>query len=108
MTLYKRGVALPLLPQVEQAKRLVQMEVQECAAYANKLKPNWAQTIFQEALQFRERLMESEAQKAELAEQEKLGQLEEKAKSKAKQRVGKGAPAATDASAEEGNSKKDK
>jgi len=49
MTLYKRGISTPLLPQVEHAKELVQREVQECGAIANSLKPGWGQTIFPEA-----------------------------------------------------------
>ena len=70
MTLYKRGVALPLLPQVEHARKLVNEEVQECGAFANQLKPQWGRTIFQEAYQLREKMQERNRLEEDPAEKE--------------------------------------
>jgi len=58
--LYKRGVAVYMLPQIEHAKELVNNEVQECGMTANKLKPKWGTTIFQEAYKMRAMLKERE------------------------------------------------
>jgi hypothetical protein len=76
--LYKRGVAVYMLPQVERAKALVDQEVQECGALANQLRPNWAQTVFQDAYKMREQFREQQRKQeeaksaAELSEADKL------------------------------------
>ncbi|GBG26878.1 Hypothetical Protein FCC1311_031002 [Hondaea fermentalgiana] len=61
--LYKRGVAVSMLPQVEAAKKLVEREVQECGGIANNLQEGWGRTIFQEAYQMKEKLDANEAAK---------------------------------------------
>mmetsp|Transcript_3530 Transcript_3530/g.7816 ORF Transcript_3530/g.7816 Transcript_3530/m.7816 type:complete len:228 (-) Transcript_3530:3217-3900(-) len=69
-TLYKRGVAVSMLPQVEAAKRLVEREVQECGQIANQLQPNWGRTIFQEAYKMKEAMDAKNAQVQAQADKE--------------------------------------
>jgi hypothetical protein len=115
--LYKRGVAVYMLPQVERAKALVDQEVQECGALANQLRPNWAQTIFQDAYKMREQMREQQRKQdeakaaAELSEADKLEaklraqeEKEEAAKSKsAKEQDTKAAEADLLAAVEKNN-----
>jgi len=68
MTLYKRGVAVSTLPEVEAAMKALDAEVNDVRVCASKVKPNWHQTIFADALKLKRGLDEKDA--AEQAEQE--------------------------------------
>mmetsp|Transcript_3808 Transcript_3808/g.5528 ORF Transcript_3808/g.5528 Transcript_3808/m.5528 type:complete len:254 (-) Transcript_3808:1275-2036(-) len=74
MVLYKRGVAVSTLPQVERAKEILEQEVQECGAIANQLQPNWAQEIFPQAYKL---LGEIQAERAKKEAEEAKKRQEE-------------------------------